>query len=200
MGTTPDRIRADIEQTRSELTHDVNQLADRTSPKRIANRQTAKVRQGVGRLRDRVMGSAEDAKITVGDRAGEAGDAMREQAHKAAEGIKQAPDAIRSQTQGSPLAAGLIAFGAGLLTAGLLPATPVERRAGRQLRDSDQFDQLKQQAADAAGQIGEDVGQAAQQAAQSVRDTATEAAQRVGESAKEEGAATAGQAKGDSGR
>jgi hypothetical protein len=200
MGTTPDRIRADIEQTRSELTHDVDQLADRTSPKRIARRQTDKVRGGAGRLRDRVMGSAEDVGTSVGDRAGDAGDAVRDQAHKAAEGIRQAPGAIRSQTQGSPLAAGLIAFGAGLLTAGLLPATPVERRAGRQMRDSEQFDQIKQQAADVAGQLGEDVGQAAQEAAQSVRDTAADAAQRVGEAAKDESAATAEQAKGDGGR
>jgi ElaB/YqjD/DUF883 family membrane-anchored ribosome-binding protein len=195
MGTTPDDIRTDIERTRAELAHDVDRLTDRTSPKRIAHRQTDKARRGLGRMRERVMGSAEDAKNTVGTTASDAGDAVREQAHKAADGIREAPQAIRSRTQGSPLAAGLIAFGAGLLTAGLLPATDAERRAGRQLRDSDQLDHLKQQAADVAGQIGEDIGQSAQQAVQSVKETATDAAQQVGDSAKQEGAKTADQAK-----
>lgn len=199
MGTTPDEIRSDIERTRAELTHDVDRLTDRTSPKRIAHRQTDKARRGLGRVRDRVMGTVEDAKDTVSGTADNAGGTAREQAHKAAEGIREAPQAIRSQTQGSPLAAGLIAFGAGLLTAGLLPATEVERRAGRQLRDNEQVDQLKQQASEAVGHIGEDIGESAQQAAQSVRETATDAAQQVKDTAREEGGRTADQARGDSG-
>ncbi|GAA4414453.1 DUF3618 domain-containing protein [Actinokineospora soli] len=193
MGATPDQIRTEIEHTRADLTQDVNRLADRTSPKRIAHRQTDKARRGVGRLRDRVMGTLDDAKSGMSD----TGETIKEHAHQAGDALREAPQAVRSQTQGSPLAAGLVAFGAGLLTAGLLPTTEVERRAGGKLRDSDQLDTLKQEATEAAKGIGEDLGQTAKQAAQHVQETATDSAHQVADAAKDEGARTAERAKGE---
>jgi len=45
--TDPEQIRREIEATRAELAHDVDRLADRTSPKRVA-------RRGLDRLGSRV--------------------------------------------------------------------------------------------------------------------------------------------------
>ncbi|GGS30033.1 DUF3618 domain-containing protein [Actinokineospora fastidiosa] len=195
MGTTPDHISADIRRTRAELSHNFDRLVDKTSPKRIAHRQGDKARRGLGRFRERVMGTMDDAKHSMSDGAG----TVREQAHHAAEAAREAPQRVRAETQGSPLAAGLIAFGAGLLTAGLLPATDEERKAARQVRDkvqdSDQLESLKQQAAETAKGIGADVGETAKHAAHNVQETTAAAAREVGDKARDEGGRTADQAK-----
>ena len=43
----PDEIRADIERTRAELSHNVDSLADTANPKNIADRQVDKVKGAV---------------------------------------------------------------------------------------------------------------------------------------------------------
>ena len=65
MSDSPDAIRADIEQTRRELGSDVDALADKVSPSKIVDRQTDKVKQAFGSVRDRVMGAADDAGSAV---------------------------------------------------------------------------------------------------------------------------------------
>jgi hypothetical protein len=74
MGTSPEQLRADIEETRARLTEDLDRLAERVSPRQVVRR---------------------------------AGD--------------------------NPLAIGLVAFGAGLLTAAAIPETANERRAAARL-------------------------------------------------------------------
>lgn len=56
MVETPDRIRSDIESTRAELTHDVNRLADRVSPRRIARRRWTVVREKFSLLYQELTG------------------------------------------------------------------------------------------------------------------------------------------------
>ena len=65
MSDSPEAIRADIEQTRRELGSDVDALADKVSPSKIVDRQTDKVKQAFGSVRDRVMGAADDAGSAV---------------------------------------------------------------------------------------------------------------------------------------
>lgn len=57
------------------------------------------------------MGSTDDATSTVSDRAADA-----------VETAQKTPQKAKQKTQGNPLAAGLIALGAGWLVASLLPA------------------------------------------------------------------------------
>src|SRR5687768_333929 len=104
MSTSPDAIRADIEQTRNELGADVDALADKVTPSKIVDRQVDKVKGGFRSVRERVMGAADDAGSGVGD-------------------VK---DKVISKAEGNPLAVGLIAFGAGLLVASLIPASAKE--------------------------------------------------------------------------
>ena len=67
MSNSPDAIRADIEQTRRELGTDVDALADKVTPSKIMDRQTGKVKEAFGSLRNRVMGAADDAGSRVSD-------------------------------------------------------------------------------------------------------------------------------------
>jgi len=56
----PDEIRADIERTRASLSNDVDDLAEGVKPKNVAGRQVDKVKDAVGSVKDRVMGSSDD--------------------------------------------------------------------------------------------------------------------------------------------
>ena len=62
---------------------------------------------------------------TVSDKASQVGDKAGEKAHDVADSVRGAPQAVAQQTQGNPLAAGIIAFGVGMLAATLIP---VDRR------------------------------------------------------------------------
>ena len=114
----PDEIRAEIEQTRAALSDDVDALTDTANPKKIAHRQVDKAKEAVVGVKDRVMGSADDAADTARDKASVVGDA-----------VSGAPAAAKQKTRGNPLAAGLIAFGAGLLVSSMFPSSQKEQHA-----------------------------------------------------------------------
>ena len=136
----PEEIRADIERTRGELSRDVDALGDKVNPSNAARRQVDRVKSGVTRAKDRVMGtahdtmdSARDTSHGVADRGREAAssvaDSARHTASSVADTVGSAPRAVREQTQGNPLAVGLVAFGLGLVAASLIPASRTEQRA-----------------------------------------------------------------------
>jgi uncharacterized protein YjbJ (UPF0337 family) len=186
MAEEPDRLRQNIENTRASLTRDVDMLADKTSPTRVAQRRWSAVKE-------KVMGSSEHARhaaadttssamSTVQDKAGTVQDKAGEAAHQAADSVKNAPRAVAQQTQGNPLAAGIIAFGVGMLAATVIPVTDVERRAGRQLKDNagDLTDRVK----DVAVEMKDDLSGSVQQAVGQVKETATDAAQTTKDQAQ----------------
>ena len=55
MAEEPDRIRNEIEATRSDLARNVDLLADRTVPTRVARRRWGAVKERVRGMSDRVM-------------------------------------------------------------------------------------------------------------------------------------------------
>src|SRR4051812_50176631 len=57
MGEETARLRAEIDQTRENLTRDVDLLADKTSPSRIVERRVEKTKRGIVGLKDKVMGT-----------------------------------------------------------------------------------------------------------------------------------------------
>jgi len=166
MSNDPDQIRREIERTRSELSDNVNALGDKVNPGSIAKRQVGKVRGAATSVKDAVMGSASDAADSAGSVAGSVGDA-----------VSDAPSAVARKAQGSPIAAGLIAFGAGLLVSSLLPASRVEQQAAENIKDTAQpmVDDLTDTAKEIAGNLKEP----AQQAVEEVKSTATDAAATV---------------------
>ncbi|OLR93207.1 DUF3618 domain-containing protein [Actinokineospora bangkokensis] len=188
MGATPDQLRHEIERTRADLTGDVDRLVDRTSPSRIVDRRVERARGGLRKVKDKVMGVADD--LTPSGGGSGAVDAVREQSRSVAESTQQVAhqttDAVRRQTQGSPLAAGLIAFGAGLLTASLIPTSQAEKRVAAQVRDQagDLVEPVRHAATEAAANVGGDLRESAQHAAEQVKQTAVDAAQEVKDSAQ----------------
>jgi hypothetical protein len=189
----PDRIRDDIELTRAQLAHNVDRLADKTSPTRVAQRGWQNTKGKVRGVTERVMGAAHDGGSTVQDKTSNAVDTVKDRTSDAAAAVKdktgdvatqvqRAPAIARRQTQGNPIAAGLIAFGVGLLGASLLPATELEKRAGRQVRDH--ADELIEPVRGPLTEAAQDLGDDAKGAAYAVRDSARDAAQTTAQSAK----------------
>ena len=172
---TPEEIRRDIERTRMELATDVDTLHEKVSPSAIASRRTQATKNRLSSVKDRVMGSAHgvssSASSTGSDVAGS---------------VKQAPSAVRQQTQGNPLAAGVIAFGAGWLISSLLPSSDKEQQVTMAAKDQVQehSDTLTAPLKEAAQGAKENLQPKAQEAADSVKSTATEAAGTVKGEAK----------------
>lgn len=213
----PDQIRADIERTRAELGRDVDALAEKVSPTKAVSRQTDRVRSGLINVKENIMGSADDYRSGQhghGDEQGRMGrmaESTGEYAHDAAEGarhyageaqtraqvmahdastaVQHAPAEIRRRTRGNPLAAGLVAFGAGMLLGSLAPSTRAEQHAAHQVKKSAAplVDEAKHAATDMREQLEPEV----RDAADSVKQTAVEG----GEHLKEQGGQAAGELK-----
>lgn len=162
MSDSPEQIRADIEASRRELSSNVDALADKVTPSKIAERQTEKVKGALGGIRDRVMGAASDAKSNAAETGGSVGDAVSGQARRAAD-----------SASGNPFAVGLIAFGVGLLAASLIPASSKEKELAADLKDK--AEPLVENVTDAAKEVAGNLREPAQQAATAVKDSASDA-------------------------
>ena len=197
----PDEIRAEIERTRAALSDDVDALADTANPKNIARRQVGKAKGALSDVKDRVMGVGDDVKERVmgtgeslKDRVGGAREnvagTVQDKAYAARDAVSSAPDTAKAKTQGNPLAAGLIAFGAGMLVSSLIPSSQKEQEAVSNLQGN--LEPLKEKATEAVRDIGEQLREPAQEAAESVKSTAAEGVQTV----KDEGMAAKDQVQG----
>ncbi|MEV4278589.1 DUF3618 domain-containing protein [Actinoplanes xinjiangensis] len=186
MAEEPERLRQDIENTRASLTRDVDLLAEKTNPGRVAQRRWNTVKEKVMGSTDHARHAAGDtassAISTVQDKAAHLGDVASGKAHDAAGAVRGAPQAVTAQTQGNPLAAGIIAFGAGLLAASLVPVTDAERRAGQQLKENS--GELTDKVKDVAAGLKEDLSGTVQHAVSEVKDTAQQAAQAAKDQAR----------------
>lgn len=199
MGTSPDQLRADIENTRAALAEDVDRLADHASPGRIVRRRTSRAVNAAHGLRERVMGmgsqavgAGSQAMDTVVERTGRATQSVQDEAGQLAGGARdmamKAPRRVLGPTQGNPIAAGIVAFGAGMLAASLLPGSKAEQKAAGQLSDKagELLEPVREAAAQSAGRLKQDAAQAVQEAAGQVRDTASQAAQTTTQKAQEQ--------------
>jgi carboxylesterase type B len=92
-----------------------------------------------------------------------------------------APSVVRRQSQGNPLAAGLLAFAGGWLVSSVLPASHAEELAAVAVKD--QASQLagpaKEQAQQAAQEVKNNLQEPAQQAVHQIKERATDAAGKV---------------------
>jgi hypothetical protein len=188
----PDVIRRQIEDTRRELSYDVDALNEKVNPARVVDRRVSAAKGRISNLKEKVMGSAQDttssaqgmasdAAGSVQSAASSAADTVTGAASSAAGAVQQAPDAIVKQTQGNPLAAGLIAFGVGWLVSSLLPASEKEKQLAQQAESAvrEHKDALLEPAKQAAQEIGDQLKPAAQDAVESVKATAQDAAATV---------------------
>jgi hypothetical protein len=176
--STPEQIQHNIEGTRAALSADVDRLSEKVSPGRIVGRRVERVRSGAGSLRERVMGAMPD-----GDQLSSAGSAAGDAVSNAAGTVRQAaadaPHNARRQTQGNPLAAGLVAFGVGMVLASLAPATDAERELAGQAEQK-AVGPLQETAKEVAAQLQEPAKEAAQQ----IKEAATHAASETADQAR----------------
>lgn len=187
----PDALRREIEETRANLSQNVNALGEAVQPSNIAKRQVNKVTGAATGLKDKVMGSAHDTASSVTDKASSAGGSVSGVASSATGTVTYAGETVKSQAQGNPLAAGMIALGAGWLLGSLLPATSRERQAAAAVKEqaTPLVGQAQELAKEVAKETAEELKEPAMSAAESVKGTAQEAAQTVkaeGQSAAED--------------
>jgi hypothetical protein len=177
MSENPDVIRADIEATRARLGTNVDAVADKVTPSHIVQRQTDKVKENVKDavfgVKEKVMGAADHTADNVHSAAGSAGAHMSD----AGSAVAAAPTQLKAKTQGNPLAAGLIAFGAGLLVSSLIPASQKEREAADALKTA--AEPLTTELTDAAKHVAEGLKEPAQEAMENVKATAADATEHV---------------------
>ncbi|PYI64450.1 hypothetical protein CVV68_21945 [Arthrobacter livingstonensis] len=162
MSENPDTIRADIEATRARLGTNVDAVADKVTPSHIVRRQTDKVKDAVFGVKDKVMGAADHGGENLGGVDAAIGDA---------------PAQVKTRTQGNPLAAGLIAFGAGLLVSSLIPASQQEREAADALKTA--AEPLTHELTEAAKDIAEGLKEPPQEAMENIQGAPAAATEHV---------------------
>ena len=139
----PEQIRDDIEQTQRELSADVDALTAKLSPQRIVHDKVQRARTAMGSVKQRVTGGAAQKAPADGGTAVPAAPAatgtvssakgtVSSAASSAARTAGTVTAAARRGIQANPVAAALIAFGAGWLIAALLPSPG--RSSGRRPR------------------------------------------------------------------
>ncbi|GGW39113.1 DUF3618 domain-containing protein [Streptomyces xantholiticus] len=214
MGTQPDELRSEVEHTRAHLARNVDLLADRMAPRRIARRKADSAQHRLRGIKEHVMGSAKDTRSGLSSTAHSAADTAGEGAEQVGEKAKvtagmardtagrlgnkaqHTPARMKERTQGSPLAAGVMAFGAGMVAAAFLPSSKAEERVGEQLREhsGELLEPLKQSARDVqeglrdpADEAVEAVKSAAQDAARATKDETRSAGQDTAQGLREAG-------------
>jgi ElaB/YqjD/DUF883 family membrane-anchored ribosome-binding protein len=164
MGQSTEELSSEIADTRRSLATDLDELQDRVSPSAIVERRKAAARDRVRSVRERVMGRVQDVQSTAAGTPSSAADTARGAASSAQERI-----------EGAPLAAGLVAFGAGMVIASLIPASDKEARVAAQAVDT---------AKEQAQPMLADARSAAQDVGQSLKESATESVGQVKEQAQ----------------
>jgi gas vesicle protein len=188
----PDVIRRQIEDTRANLSYEVDALNEKVNPTRVVDRRVGKAKSTVSGLKDKVFGAAHDTGHQVGNTtsnaagsaqhaASSAASSVQSAASSAMDAVHQAPDTLQRQAQGNPLAAGMIAFGLGWLVSSLLPTSEKEKQLAAQAESAvkEHSQPIVDQAKNVAQEIGDNLKPMAQDAVESVKSTAQEGVQAV---------------------
>lgn len=188
--TTP----ADIEATRASLSRDIDELTDKVSPARVVDRRKEAARSRLASVRHKVMGAApdlggvKDSVLGSGSGSGSGGGVaagVSDRASQAAGSVSGvasgAVDSLGARAQGNPLAAGLVAFGAGMLLSALVPASAKEAQLASAAVDAakEHGQPVLEEAKTVGQQIGADLKDSAGESVQQVKDTAAESVEHV---------------------
>jgi gas vesicle protein len=198
VGEEPDRIRAEIEQTRAEMSETVDALGYKADVKSRAKeslqdkRDSAKesIVGATQSVKDKIVGAGE----TVGDRVSSAGGSVSDRVSSAGGTVSDAtPDAqqVKQQArravgvaQSNPLGLAIGSVAVGFVAGMLIPSTRVEDEKLGPVSD-DVIDRAKQTGQEAL-EHGKQVAQeAAQSAQETVKESGQEHAQQVRDSAQE---------------
>jgi hypothetical protein len=194
-GTTPvaddpEEIRRQIDATRADLAGNVDLLEEKVSPGKIVERRVGRVKSTANSVRDSVMGTLHSGTDSASSGAHSAVDSAKSVASSASDTVTNAPENVTRQTQGNPLAAGLIAFGVGWLLGTIVSPSDRERELASQAKDKAQ-----PALTETAKNVAQEIKEPAQQAAADLKETATGKAEELSEEAKSHASDVAGDAK-----
>ena len=198
MGEEPDRIRAEIEQTRAEMSETVDALGYKADVKSRAKESIQEKKDsakesivGAGQsVKDKIVGAGE----AVSDRVGGAGGAVGDRVSSAGGTISDAtPDAeqVKYQAkravgvaQSNPLGLAIGSVAVGFIAGLLIPSTRVEDEKLGPVADDlkDKAKQTGQEALEHGKQVAQEAAQSAQE---TVKESGQEHAQQVRDSAQE---------------
>jgi len=138
------------------MSNTLDAIGDQMSPQLMVKRSSHRIWRWIKSAREGVMGSGSDT-YGLGNEGGQSA---------------QSPEAVAAHIQGNPLAAGIIAFGFGLLVGSLLPSTEVERRAASAIADEVEpaIGSAMQAASDVAQGVQDKVGEALKDVGQEIAD------------------------------
>jgi hypothetical protein len=178
MGQSTEELTSQIEDTRVRMAQDLDTLQDRVSPTAIVERRKRAARDRLSSMKDKVMGSGQSAGGSVSSAASSAADAAGDVATN-----------VQERVEGAPLAAGLVAFGTGVVLASLLPASRAEAEAAhRVVETAKEHGQPMLDEVRATGQeMADNLKDSAAQAAQEVKASVEQSTRQV----KDEGVASA---------
>lgn len=146
MATRADELTREIEVTRTRMDRTIDGIGERAGP---------------GRLRQRMAGAMQNTKATVMGAVSD-GDDGATSAGGAAAGT-------RNRSEGNPIAAGLIAFGAGLLAGSVMPGSRTENELAREVQRKAQApvrESLQESASELSDRISEKAAEAKERVAQ----------------------------------
>jgi uncharacterized protein DUF3618 len=186
--TSPEQIHEEIDHTRASLSRDVDRLGDKVLPGKIVGRRVDRVKNSAASMRARIMGSSNENGRTNGTRApmtsaaSSTRDAVSSAASSVGDAAANAPQAVRRQTQGNPLAAGLIAFGVGWLLSSLAPPSGPEAHLAHRVEET--AGDLAQPLKEHAQEVAAEMQQPLQESADEIKSAATDAARQTADHAK----------------
>jgi ElaB/YqjD/DUF883 family membrane-anchored ribosome-binding protein len=187
MGQSTEELSTQIAGTRESLASDLDALQDRVSPSAIVERRKEAARSKVRSVKDKVMGSGHHVASSAGSTGSDAVAGVKGT-------VGDAKDATDEAIEGSPLAAGLIAFGAGLVIAALIPASDAEQRASHKVVESAQ--PLVDEAKSVGQEVGDSLKDSAAVAAQQIKESAQHSAERLQDEGKSSAASVKAEAPG----
>jgi ElaB/YqjD/DUF883 family membrane-anchored ribosome-binding protein len=181
VGEEPDRIRAEIEQTRAEMSDTVDALGYKADVKSRAKDNLREKRE-----------SAKGSIMGVKDRIVGAGDSVSERT-PSGEDVKRQARQAGSVAQENPLGLALGSIAVGFLAGMLIPATRVEDEKLGPIADDvkERAMETGQEALEHGKQVAQDAAQSAQQ---TVKESGQEHAQQVKETAQQHGQEAMGEA------
>jgi len=182
-----EQLTTGIAGTRENLSRDVDALYDKVSPGRMVGRRKEMVRGRITSMKESVMGSTSTAGSTAQGAAGSVKDTASNATSAVAGTAQSAVGTVERQTQGAPLAAGMVAFGAGMVLSALIPASDKEAQAAQRLTEAVKDSPLADEAKAMGHEMGDNLKESATQAAQEVRSSAADSAAAI----KDEGQTSA---------
>lgn len=174
MGTDTERLKIEIEETRADLGRDVDALAEKVDPRRVAHRRVDDARDAARRMRDAVVGASDTGTHRMSDIAEGAQERVSGTAHAMR-------DEATRRTRGNPLALGLVAFGVGWLVASVVPAPRAEQELVAAGADRVQplAEPVAEHLRDSAENIKDAMSSEVSAAAQDLKDSASRGVERV---------------------